>query len=68
MQLTHWYICRTIALATVLGSLGHRLDEWLAPEARSTLALLGPEPAGGGWLAYMRRLIGRQRAEEENKS
>lgn len=62
VQLTCWYIRHTIALATLLSSVGNRLDEWLEPESRAALDTLGPQPASG-WLEYMRSLVARQPAD-----
>src|SRR5574341_105036 len=62
VELTAWYIRHSIALSTVMNDLGGRLDELLGQETRAVLAAVGPggPKSEGGWLEYMRRLVGRR--------
>jgi hypothetical protein len=60
VELASWYTRHSIALAVVLNDLGGRLEDLLRPETRSVLESMGPAEPNGGWLGYMRRLLGRR--------
>jgi hypothetical protein len=57
VDLATWFIRHSIALAAVLLDVGERLETLLQPQTQALLATVGPQEAGG-WLAYMRRLLG----------
>jgi DNA-binding MarR family transcriptional regulator len=57
VQLTGWFIRHTIALATVVHALGHRLEQFLEAEDREVLASIGPDHTAGDWLSYVRQLL-----------
>jgi HTH-type transcriptional regulator, sugar sensing transcriptional regulator len=57
IAVTSWFIWHSIALAVLLLDAGEELDARLDEHTRAALMAVGPFGAGG-WLAYMRRLLG----------
>jgi sugar-specific transcriptional regulator TrmB len=57
VDLATWFIRHSIALAAVLLDAGERLETLLDTQTRATLDAIGPRDSGG-WLLYMRRLLG----------
>lgn len=56
IRLASWFVRHSIALATIVETLGPELEHTLAPQTLEALNLLAPD--GEDWLAYMRRLLG----------
>jgi hypothetical protein len=57
IAMTTWFIWHSIALAALLLDAGEDLEARLDERTRATLTVVGPY-GSGGWLAYMRRLLG----------
>jgi HTH-type transcriptional regulator, sugar sensing transcriptional regulator len=57
VDLAAWYVRNSVALGTVVGGLGSRINDLLAPDARLALAAIAPESGDAGWLAGMRVLL-----------
>ena len=57
IAMTTWFIWHSIALAALLLHAGEELEVKLDAQTRAALTAVGPH-GSGGWLAYMRRLLG----------
>jgi hypothetical protein len=57
IAMTTWFIWHSIALAVLLLDAGEDLEAKLDTQTRATLMAVGPH-GSGGWLAYMRQLLG----------
>ena len=57
IAMTTWFIWHSIALAVLLLNVGEDLEAKLDEQTRATLTAVGPY-GSGGWLAYMRRMLG----------
>jgi predicted transcriptional regulator len=57
VDMTSWFVRHSIALAVLLLDAGKYLEIGLESQTQAVLADVGP-PDSGGWLAYMRRLLG----------
>ncbi len=59
VDLASWYIRHSMALTTVLRELSNRQDHTFEPETQALLRSIAPSDRQGGWLDYMRTLLGR---------
>jgi predicted transcriptional regulator len=67
VAMTSWFIWHSIALAVLLMDAGEGVNARLDERTRATLMAIGPYGAGG-WLTYMRRLLGSAQGSADTSS